>query len=106
MAKLSKEEFIAKIDATTGLTEEEKVSFMEDIADTFEPADNSELENAKAELEKKTSEYDELLEKYKARFMSSEEVEVVDEEEKVEPEMEEKEYVDVKDIFTKEGEDE
>lgn len=106
MAKLSKEEFIAKIDAATGLTEEEKVSFMEDIADTFEPADNSELENVKAELEKKTAEYDELLEKYKARFMSGEEVKVVDEEEKVEPEMEEKEYVDVKDIFTKEGEDE
>ena len=106
MAKLTKEELIAKIDAT-GLSDEEKISFMEDISDSFEPTDNSELENAKAELEAKTKEYDELLAKYKERFLSNEDVKVeVDEEEKVEPEMEEKEYVDVKDIFTEEKEEE
>lgn len=106
MAKLTKEELIAKIDAT-GLSDEEKISFMEDISDSFEPTDTTELDNAKAELEAKTKEYDELLAKYKERFLSNEDVKVeVDEEEKVEPEMEEKEYVDVKDIFTEEKEEE
>ena len=106
MAKLTKEELIAKIDAT-GLSEEEKISFMEDISDSFEVTDTTELDNAKAELDAKTKEYDELLGKYKERFLSNEDVKVeVDEEEKVEPEMEEKEYVDVKDIFTKEKEEE
>lgn len=106
MAKLTKEELIAKIDATS-LTDEEKISFMEDITDSFEPADTTELENAKAELEAKTKEYDELLAKYKERFLSNEDVKVeVDEEEKIEPEMEEKEYVDVKDIFDEEEKEE
>lgn len=104
MAKLTKEELIEKFNATS-LSDEEKVSFMEDITDSFEVADTTELDNAKAELENKTREYDSLLEKYKARFLSKD-VELVDEEEKVkEPEMEEKEYVDVKDIFTEEKED-
>lgn len=106
MAKLSKEELIAKIDAT-GLSDEEKISFMEDISDTFEPADTTELDNAKAELEAKTKEYEELLAKYKERFLSNEDVKVeVNEDEEIEPEMEEKEYVDVKDIFDEEKEDE
>lgn len=105
MAKLSKEELIAKVDASS-LSEEEKISFMEDITDSFEVADNSELEAAKAELEVKTKEYDDLVEKYKARFLSNEEVKEVKEEVEVEPEMEEKEYVDVTDIFTEEKESE
>lgn len=106
MAKLTKEELIAKIDAT-GLSEEEKISFMEDVSDSFEVNDTTELDNAKAELDAKTKEYDELLAKYKERFLSNEDVKVeVDEEEKVEPEMEEKEYVDIKDIFTEEKEEE
>lgn len=106
MAKLTKEELIAKVDAT-GLSEEEKISFMEDISDSFEPADTTELDGVRAELDAKTKEYDELLAKYKERFLSNEDVKVeVDEEEKIEPEMEEKEYVDVKDIFTEEKEEE
>lgn len=100
MAKLTKEELIAKVNESAGLSEEEKISFMEDITDSFEVEDNSELEQVKAELEAKTKEYDELVEKYKARFMSNEEVK--EEKDEVEPEMEEKEYVDVKDIFTEE----
>lgn len=103
MAKLTKEELLAKIDATS-LSDEEKISFMEDITDSFEVNDTTELDNAKAELEAKTKEYDDLVEKYKARFLSNEEVKT--EIEEVEPEMEEKEYVDVKDIFTEEKEDE
>lgn len=104
MAKLTKEELIAKIEAT-GMTDDEKISFMEDISDSFEPTDTSELDNLKAELDSKVAELDELKEKYKARFLSND-TEVVDEkEEVVEPEMEEKEYVDVKDIF-KEKEEE
>ena len=103
MAKLTKEELIAKIEAT-GMTDDEKISFMEDISDSFEPADTTELDNLKTEFDSKVAELEALKEKYKARFLSSD-TEVVDEEEVVEPEMEEKEYVDVKDIF-KEKEEE
>lgn len=104
MAKLTKEELIAKIEAT-GMTDDEKISFMEDISDSLEPADTTELDNLKAEFDSKVAELEALKEKYKARFLSSD-TEVVDEkEEVVEPEMEEKEYVDVKDIF-KEKEEE
>lgn len=105
MAKLSKEEILAKIDAT-GLTDDEKISFMEDISDSFSEPDTTEVDGLKAEVEKLNSEIEDLKNKYKARFLSNEEVKEVEEKEEVEPEMEEKEYVDVKDIFTEEKEEE
>ena len=105
MAKLSKEELIAKIDASS-LSEDEKISFMEDIADSFE-IDNTELETVKAELEKALADVEDIKGKYKARFLSSEEVEEVKEEIKEEeviedPEMKEEEVIDVKDIYEEE----
>ncbi len=105
MAKLSKEEILAKIDAT-GLTDDEKISFMEDISDSFSEPDTTEVDGLKAEVEKLNAEIEDLKNKYKARFLSNEEVKEVEEKEEVEPEMEEKEYVDVKDIFTEEKEEE
>lgn len=104
MAKLSKEELIAKIDASS-LSEDEKISFMEDITDSFE-IDNTELESVKAELEKALADVEDIKGKYKARFLSSEEVEEVKEEIKEEevedPEMKEEEVIDVKDIYEEE----
>lgn len=100
MAKLSKEELMAKIDASS-MAEDEKISFMEDITDSIE-IDNSELESTKEELEKVKVELEDVKGKYKARFLEGEEVKEIKEE--VDPEMEEKEVVDIKDIFTeKEG---
>ena len=96
MTKLTKEELIAKVEGTS-LSDEDKISFMEDLSDSFLEPDNSELDKVRAELEEKNKEYDELKDKYKSRFLSSE-MEVKQE---IEPEMEQKEYVDIKDIFTK-----
>lgn len=102
MAKLSKEELLTKVEAT-GMSEDEKISFMEDITDSFTEPDTSEIDNLKEEMTKKDAEIEDLKAKYKARFLSKEDIK---EEIKEEPkEMEVKEVIDVKDIFEKEDED-
>lgn len=107
MAKLTKEELIQKIDSLS-LTDDEKISLMEDISDSMEVVDNSELDSVKAELEKALMDVEDLKAKYKARFLSGE-VKIEDEpvEEVVEEvkEEEEPEVIDVKDIFTSEDEE-
>lgn len=89
MAKLSKEELIAKINEKLADNSELAVELMEDVTDSFE-VDTSELDSLKVK-------YDELLQKYKDRFVNGEaipteekEPEVIDEEEKV---------IDVQEIF-------
>lgn len=89
MAKLSKEELIAKINEKLADNSELAVELMEDVTDSWE-VDTSELDGLKAK-------YDELLQKYKDRFVNGSEIaevekepEVVDEEEKV---------IDVQEIF-------
>ena len=104
MAKLTKEELIQKIDSLS-LSDDEKISLMEDISDSMEVADNSELDSVKAELEKALSDVEDLKAKYKARFLSGEvKIEETPAEEVVEePSAEEEpEVIDVKDIFTPE----
>ena len=93
MAKLTKEELIAKVNEKLADNSELAIEFMEDITDSFENVDLS------GYVEKAM--YDELLQRYKDRFVKGEldkdiakEVEepseVVDEEEKV---------IDVQEIF-------
>lgn len=89
MAKLSKEELIAKINEKLADNAELAVELMEDITDSFSDIDLSTY------VEKAI--YDELLQRYKDRFVNGEvdkdiqeEPEVVDEEEKV---------IDVQEIF-------
>ena len=89
MAKLTKEELIAKVNEKLADNGELAVELMEDITDSFD-ADTSELDALKVK-------YDELLNRYKERFVSGEDIpevekepEVVDEEEKV---------IDVQEIF-------
>ena len=89
MAKLSKEELIAKINEKLADNAELAVELMEDITDSFSDIDLSSY------VEKAI--YDELLQRYKDRFVNGEvdkdiqeEPEVVDEEEKV---------IDVQEIF-------
>lgn len=90
MAKLTKEELIAKINEKE-LPEEFKVELMEDITDSF--GDSEEMVS-KEEFEGITNKYEELLAKYKERFLDSKE-EVKEDEDK---EYEEKEVIDVKEI--------
>ena len=93
--KLSKEELIAKINESD-ISDEIKISLMEDVTDSFEvlpEQDNSEYEELKAK-------YDELVEKYKARFLEGDEKEEVKEEVKEESDEEpkEEEVIDIKEI--------
>lgn len=92
MAKLTKEELIAKIN-DADISEEFKISLMEDITDSFDANDEEVV--TKEEFEGITSKYEELLAKYKERFLDSKE-EV--KEEKEDNEYEEKEVIDVKEI--------
>ena len=89
MAKLTKEELIAKINEKE-LPEEFKVELMEDITDSF---GESEEMVTKEEFESITGKYEELLAKYKERFLDSKEVK-----EDEDKEYEEKEVIDVKEI--------
>lgn len=89
MAKLTKEELIAKVNEKLGDNTELAVELMEDITDSFENVDLS------GYVEKVM--YDELLQKYKDRFLSGEEVKEVIEEEPVEEKVDE--VIDVQEIF-------
>lgn len=85
--KQSKEDLLKKID-TLEIPDDTKVVIMEDIADSFveeKPEDDYK------------GKYEELLGKYKARFLDGTEPEAKPAEEKVD-EMEEKEVIDVKEI--------
>ena len=89
MAKLSKEEFKAKID-TLPIDEEVKIELLEDIEDSMEI-----VEEQPNEYETK---YNELLEKYKSRFFEKVEEVVEEEKEEIDDEQKEEEIIDVKEI--------
>lgn len=96
MAKYSAEELSSRINDLE-LDDEVKISLMEDITDSVSPDESEELANLKAEIEKAHAEYEELKEKYKARFLKA--VESDEEEKEVEDEdLEEKEVIDVKEL--------
>lgn len=98
MAVLTKDELIAKVNEKLADNTELAVELMEDITDSFKDIDLSSY------VEKVV--YDELLQKYKDRFMNPELVkdEVIDEEEKIESE--EDNVVDVTEIFEEEKKEE
>ena len=96
MAKLSKEELIAKVNEKLADNSELAIELMEDITDSFENVDLS------GYVEKVV--YEELLQKYKDRFLNPEEVkEEIKEEEVVDNE--EEKVIDVQEIFEEEEED-
>lgn len=90
--KMSKEELIAKINDSE-ISDEMKISLMEDITDSFEEVPEVDLSGY---VEK--AKYDELLEKYKARFLSGEEKEDDKKEDEETEELKEEEVIDVKEI--------
>lgn len=98
--KLSKEELKAKINEV--ITDDDlKIALLEDIEDSVDISDETEKveKTAYDELEIK---YNELKEKYKERFLSSD----AKEEEKEETEeLKEDDTIDVKEIFEEKEED-
>ena len=94
--KLSKDELKAKINEKIE-DENLKIELLEDIEDSV---DVNEDAVSKEEFEKVVSERDEIREKYKARFLSKDED--VEEEKPEDEGLEEKEEIDVKEIFKEE----
>lgn len=92
MAKISKDELISKINEKV-TDEDVKIELMEDITDSFDGEDNSLQE----EVDRLNEEVTSLKEKYKERFLKSDEVEEKKEEIKEDDDDEEK-VIDVKEI--------
>lgn len=88
--KLSKEDLKQKID-TYEIADEIKISLLEDIEDSFETGDSSELEEIKAK-------YEELKIKYKERFLNGDSETKEETEEEVPEEVKEEEEIDVEEI--------
>ena len=98
MPKMTKDELISKIDSLQ-LDDDTKLELMENISDSIDENDNSEVEKLKKENESLTKDVELWREKYKDRFMNKEEVKEIKEEKFEEPEeKEEKKYIDVKEI--------
>lgn len=87
--KLNKEELINKINGLE-IDDTVKVELMEDVTDSFEVADNSGNEELQAK-------YDELMTKYKERFLKTADKKEDDEEDDKE-ELKEEDVIDVKEI--------
>lgn len=86
--KLSKEELKRKIDEKI-VDEEIKIELLEDIEDSVDVVDNSEIE----------TKYNELLKKYKERFLSNDnETETETETDENSEEYSEEEVIDIKEI--------
>lgn len=98
--KLSKEELKKKIDEKIE-NEDLKIELLEDIEDSVEIKDESEETYSKEDYESLKAEVEELKKKYKERFLSSEEKK----EEETEEGLENKEVIDVKEIFKDEEEE-
>lgn len=96
MAKLTKEELIAKVNEKLADNSELAIELMEDITDSFEEVDLS------GYVEKII--YDELLQKYKDRFLNPEEVKEEIKEEVIEAP--EEKVIDIQEIFEEEEEKE
>lgn len=93
MSKLTKEEFLKKYSEKVE-DSDLQLELMEDIADSFEVDSDS---VSSEEFKELTQKYDDLKEKYKSRFLDVKEDNSKKDEKETE-ELEEKEYVDVKDI--------
>ena len=99
--KLSKDELKQKI--VEKITDEDtQIELLEDIEDSMDIVDNSEVETLKAENEDLKTKYDDIKTKYKNRFLGTDKKES---EEKID-EPKEEEKVEEVDIFTDTDEEE
>lgn len=93
MPKFTKEELASRINDLE-IADDVKLSLMEDVSDSI--IDEAEaIKEVSDKLEAKTKEYDDLLAKYKERFMTSDKE--VDEEQDLE--VDDEEVIDVKELF-------
>lgn len=93
MPKFTKEELASRINDLE-IADDVKLSLMEDVSDSI--IDEAEaVKEVSDKLEAKTKEYDDLLAKYKERFMTSDKE--VDEEQDLE--VDDEEVIDVKELF-------
>lgn len=100
MSKLNVQEFIEKWEAKLAIEDNDvAIEFREDIADSLSDG-SEELDAMKAENEKLKADIDNLKERYKKRFLTSEVFEEKEEEIKDEEieEPKEEEIIDVKEI--------
>lgn len=99
MAKLTAEEFIKKWTVEKGLALDDDtiIEMSEDVADSIVVPDgeSEEITKLKAENEKLSADYADLKERYKNRFLSSDEK--IEEKEEIE-EPKEEDIIDVKEI--------
>lgn len=94
--KLSKDELKQKI-VQTVTDEDVQIALLEDVEDSMDIVDNSEVETLKAENEDLKTKYDDIKTKYKNRFLGTENDEPKKEEKIDEPKEEEK--IEETDIF-------
>lgn len=92
--KLSKDELKQKI-VQTVTDEDVQIALLEDVEDSMDIVDNSEVETLKAENEDLKTKYDDIKTKYKNRFLGTDKNET---EEKID-EPKEEEKVEEVDIF-------
>lgn len=101
MAKLTAEEFIKKwtVDKGLALDDDIIIEMSEDVADSMavSTGESEEVAALKADNEKLAADYADLKERYKNRFLSSDE-KFEEKEETSEDEPEEKEVIDIKEI--------
>lgn len=106
MAVYSLDDFKKKISDKIVDNDDLVIELLEDLDDSFTPKENEELEEMKrvivekdAEIEKAKADLLDLKARYKERFLSpTSESEVVEIDEKVPEEVEEKEVIDIKEI--------
>ena len=96
MAKLDKEEFNKKYSEKITDNDELLIELMEDVTDSMseDNKESEEISRLKSELEDYKLKYDDLRDKYKERFLSSDMIPVEKEEEK----LEERNYIDIREI--------
>ena len=93
MSKLSKDELRQKINELIE-DKDKSIELLEDIEDSFENKDNSELDDLKTKYSDLETKYSSLQDSYKARFLEGSGKPV----EPTVPELEEKQIVDIKEI--------
>jgi Zn-dependent oligopeptidase len=106
MAVYSLEDFKRKLSDKIVDNDDLVIELLEDLDDSFTPKENTELEEMKklmiekdAEIEKAKADLLDLKARYKERFLSpASDSDVVEIDEKVPEEVEEKEIIDIKEI--------
>lgn len=96
MAKLSKDELIAKINEKV-MDEDVSIELIEDITDSMEVTEDTSTED-KQRIEELETKLKEFKTKYKERFLKGKEDKEDEKEDKEDEGLEEKEVIDIKEI--------